>query len=180
MKRNVCIHHMTSTMVKRVSYVKIGQKSVKWKEVTSILDKAQVKDIRKVLYRVVSPAFTFCFEHSTFSQWANNDLLPNETLKPGFQRKVSTEEERNSCGGHEQDDFAEYRKKFLHQMLSLGFLNENNAPTEVAKRALPKNLHALPPEVIDKTIIFHDESTFQANKHQSAQWAEENECDEAR
>ena len=63
--------------------------------------------------------------------------------------------------GHEPDDVVEYRKKFLWRM---GFLNASNAPTEEAKVALPADLHTPPPEVTDKTVIlFHDETTFQAN-----------------
>jgi len=31
--------------------------------------------------------------------------------------------------GHERQDVEEYRKKFLNRMVTLGFLNESNAPT---------------------------------------------------
>lgn len=46
--------------------------------------------------------------------------------------------------GHEHDDVVEYHKKFLQRMVSLGFLNESNAPTEEAMKALPSNLHGPP------------------------------------
>ena len=50
-------------------------------------------------------------------------------------------------------------------MVSLGFLNESNALTEKAKKALPSDLRGPPQEVADKTIIlFHDESTFNQTK----------------
>ena len=46
-------------------------------------------------------------------------------------------------------------------MVGLGFLNENNAPTEDTKKALPND---------DKTIIlFHNETT---NDDQPTLWAE--------
>ena len=57
-------------------------------------------------------------------------------------------------------------------MIGLGFLNEHNAPTELAKQALPTDLEC-PSSILDKTVvIFHDESTFQANDDQPTLWAE--------
>ena len=50
-------------------------------------------------------------------------------------------------------------------MVSLWFLNSDNAPTEEAKPALPGDLHCPEKVIIDKTaIFFYDESTFQANE----------------
>ena len=43
--------------------------------------------------------------------------------------------------GHERDDVVVDRRKFLHRMVALGFLNSDNAPTEGAKSALPDDLH---------------------------------------
>ena len=58
-------------------------------------------------------------------------------------------------------------------MVSLGFLNESNAPTEEAKQALPSDIRSPLPEVAEKTVImFHDESTFQSNEDQPTLWAE--------
>ena len=125
----------------------------------------------------------------TFCNWINEDLLPNETLEPGFPRKISMETGRkwmHALGfnvvskkkgtfvdGHERDDVVEYRAKFLRRMVGLGFLNPNNAPTEEAKVALPSDLTAPHPDVIDKTIVlFHDETTFQSNEDQPTLWAE--------
>ena len=49
-------------------------------------------------------------------------------------------------------------------------LSASNAPTE---KALPLDLRAPAPEVVEKTIvIFHDETTFQANDDQPTLWAE--------
>ncbi len=124
-----------------------------------------------------------------FCEWVNEDLLPNETLEPGFPRKISVETARKwmhelgfevvakkkgtFVDGHERDDVVKYRKTFLRKMVALGFLNAGNAPTEEAKAALPAKLHTPPPEVADKTVIlFHDETTFQANEDQSTLWAE--------
>jgi len=39
-------------------------------------------------------------------------------------------------------------------MVGLGFLNEDNAPTESAKQSLPSDLHCPSKEVLDKTVIF--------------------------
>ena len=61
-------------------------------------------------------------------------------------------------------DVVEYCKTFLRKMATLGFLNEDIAPTEEARKALPTDLDPPRPEVLSKTVfIFHDETTFQAN-----------------
>lgn len=58
-------------------------------------------------------------------------------------------------------------------MVSLGFLNENCAPTTEAKNVHPSDIHGLPPERAEKTVVlFHDESTFQSNEDQPTLWAE--------
>lgn len=124
-----------------------------------------------------------------FCQWVNDDLLPNTTLEPGFPRKIAFETARKwmhelgfsvvakkkgtYVDGHERDDVVEYRRTFLRRMVGLGFLNQENAPTEEARNALPADLSLPPREMLDKTVvIFHDESTFQANEDQPTLWAE--------
>lgn len=124
-----------------------------------------------------------------FCHWVNNDLLPNETLEPGFPRKISVETGRKwmhhmgfevtakkkgtYVDGHEREDVVQYRATFLRRMVALGFLSSSNAPTDEAKKALPLDLRAPAPEVVEKTIvIFHDETTFQANDDQPTLWAE--------
>ena len=119
-----------------------------------------------------------------FCHWVNNDLLPNETLEPGFPRKVLvktarrwmheigfeviTKKKGTFVYGHERDDVVEYRQKFLRRMVSLGFLNSNNAPSDEAKAALPADINTLSSDVIDKTVVsFYDETTFQANEDQT-------------
>ena len=58
-------------------------------------------------------------------------------------------------------------------MVGLGFLNRENAPTEEAKLALPSDLCAPHTDVVEKTVLlFHDESTFQANDDQPKLWGE--------
>ena len=126
---------------------------------------------------------------ASFCEWVNDDLLPNETLEPGFPRRISVETARKwlhqlgfevlskkkgtFVDGHERDDVVQYRKKFLRKMVGLGFLNRENAPTEEAKLALPLDLCAPPTDVVEKTILlFHDESTFQANDDQRTLWGE--------
>ena len=64
-------------------------------------------------------------------------------------------------------------RNFLRKMVGLGFLNRENAPTEEDKLALPSDLCAPPTDVVGKTVLlFHDESTFQANDDQPKLWGE--------
>lgn len=123
-----------------------------------------------------------------FCQWVNDDLLFNSTLEPGFPRKIGVETSRKwmhqlgfsvvnkkkgtFVDGHERDDVVEYRKTFLRRMVALGFLNRDNAPTDEARNALPADLEIPQPGVLAKTVVlFHDESTFQANEDQPTVWA---------
>jgi hypothetical protein len=110
----------------------------------------------------------------------NEVLLTNQVLEPGYPRKISVstacrwlhnlgfEVIRKKKGtyvdGHERNDVVEYRKKYLRKMCAIGFLNKSNAPTTEAAAYLPVDLEPLSQERIEKNIvIFHDESTFQAN-----------------
>lgn len=73
--------------------------------------------------------------------------------------------------GHERDDVVAYRKTFLRRMVTLGFLHPRNAPTEEAKAALPEDFVCSRPDLLDKTVVlFHDESTFQANDDETTFW----------
>ena len=73
--------------------------------------------------------------------------------------------------GHERSDVVQYRAKFLRKMIALGFLNRDNAPTHEAKLALPEDLETPRADVLSKTIVlFHNESTFQANDYERTQW----------
>lgn len=90
----------------------------------------------------------------------------------GFQ--VLTAKKGAFVDGHEREDVVQYRKKFLRRMVSLGFLNSANAPTEEARSALPSDLECPPQSVIEKTVVFfHDESTFQCNDDQTTFWGME-------
>ena len=73
---------------------------------------------------------------------------------------------------HERPDVVKYRKKFLRQMVGLGFLNSDNSPTDEAKQALPTDLECPLPSVLEKkmVIFFYDESTFQCNDDQPIFW----------
>ena len=123
----------------------------------------------------------------TFCEWVNEELLPSETLEPGFPRSIHIETARKwmhelgfevlshkkgtFVDGHEREDVVEYRKKFLRRMVALGFLNSMNAPSEEARKALPTDLECPPQEVLEKTVVFfHDESTFQSNEDQPTFW----------
>ena len=62
-------------------------------------------------------------------------------------------------------------KTFLRRLCALGFLNKTNAPTPEAAESLPTDLESPSEEQVAKTIvIFHDESTFQANNDQMKFW----------
>ena len=53
----------------------------------------------------------------------------------------------------------------------MGFLNKHNAPTPEAVDSLPSYLECPSDEEVAKTVvIFHDESTFQANDDQTTFW----------
>ena len=79
----------------------------------------------------------------------------------GFE--VVTKKKRMFVDGHEHDDVVEYQKKFLRdvveyqkkflrRMLSLGFLNPDNAPTDEAKAALLTDITSPFSDIIDKTV----------------------------
>ena len=90
---------------------------------------------------------------SSFCSWINEVLLPNSCLEPGFPRKVSTETARlwlHHLGfevlsatkgayfdGHERDDVVASRTEFLKEMISIGFLHPDQAPTPAAQQAFP-------------------------------------------
>ena len=133
------------------------------------LNKKASKYIRENAAVKGRPNLTAC----SFCEWVNEELLVNETLEPGFPRKISVETARHwlhelgfevlgakkGCyvDGHERDDVVEDRRKFLCRMVALGFLNSDNAPTEGAKSALPGNLHCPEKAIVDKTVmLFHD------------------------
>ena len=95
--------------------------------------------------------------------------LCSETLEPGYPQKISVETAQRwfhelgfevlaakGCfvDGHECQDVVEYRDTFLRKIVSLGFLNESNAPTEKARQSLPTDLHCPAAEILDKTVIF--------------------------
>ena len=106
----------------------------------------------------------------SFCEWVNEHLLSNETLKLGYPRKISVESARRwlhelglevltakkGCfvDGHERQDVVECRNIFLRKMISLGFLNESNAPTKKARQSIPTDLHCPATEILDKTVIF--------------------------
>jgi len=109
-----------------------------------------------------------------------------QVVKPWNLRKVSPETARcwlhelgfevltakKGCfvDGHERQDVVEYRTAFLRKMVSLGFVNESNTPTEKTRQSLPTDVHCPPAEILDKTVIFFHDSTFQANEDQSTFW----------
>ena len=57
-----------------------------------------------------------------------------------FDAQVLASKKGSYVDGHEREDVVESRKKFLRRMVSLGFLNQNNAPNDAAKAALPDDL----------------------------------------
>ena len=124
--------------------------------------------------------------------WVNVELLPNEILEPGFPRKVSVETARRwlhelgfeplASGkgmffvGHERDDVVLARGMFLSKMAESGFLHPDHAPTPEAARAFPVSIPLPSTERREKTVVlFHDESTFQANDDQTTMWGKKGE-----
>ena len=125
-------------------------------------------------------------------RWINEKLLPNESLEPGFPRHISVETSRkwlHELGfevlsgdkgmffdGHERDDVVEERKVFLTKMVEVGFLHPSEAPTPEASRAFPSSVPLPSSDTRDKTVVlFHDESTFQANEDQTTMWGKKGE-----
>ena len=123
----------------------------------------------------------------SFCKWVNETLLPNQVLTPGLPRHISVETGRKwlhelgfqildhkkgtYVDGHEWSDVVEYRSSFLRKMFTLGFLNKDNALTAEAEMCLPQDLESPSADQISKTVvIFHDESTFQANEGQTFFW----------
>ena len=123
----------------------------------------------------------------SFCKWVNEEFLPNQVLEPGYPRKIGLETARKwlhhlefhvldqkkgvYIDGHEGDDVIEYRQKFLRKIVSIGFLNKDNAPTVEAAQFLPDDLECPSPHQLERTVvIFHDESIFTANEDQKLQW----------
>ena len=126
---------------------------------------------------------------ATFCKWVNDSLLVNNVLEPGYPRRnflatarrwlhnlgfrVIKKQKGTYVDGHERSDVVEYRKKYLRKMIAVGFLNESNAPTENVTKHFSSDLEPLTPEQVEKNIvIFHDESTFQANDDETWIWGE--------
>ena len=100
--------------------------------------------VRENAFKKGAPYFTA----RSFCSWVNDDLLPNSTIEAGGPRRISVEVARrwlHEIGfkvqrvtkgiyydGHERDDVVDYRKKFLAEMSTLGFLHSSNAPNEEA------------------------------------------------
>ena len=56
-------------------------------------------------------------------------------------------------------------------MVSIGFLNKDNAPTPEATQFLPNDLECPSSQQLERTVVFfHDESVFTANEDQKLQW----------
>ena len=123
----------------------------------------------------------------SFCKWVNEELLPNQVLEPGYPRKIELETAKKwlhhlefyildqkkgvYIDGHERDNVIEYRQKFLQKMVSIGFLNKDNAPTPEAAQFLPNNLECPSSQQLERTVVFfHDESIFTANEDQKLQW----------
>ena len=114
----------------------------------------------------------------SFCQWVNECLLTTQTLEPGYPRRISVETARKwlielgftvmehkkgtYVDGHERSDVVEYRKKFLCRLCGVSKLIPDAADS------LPSDLDCPSDDQIAKTVvIFHDESTFQANDDQT-------------
>ena len=73
--------------------------------------------------------------------------------------------------GHEREDVVKEKKVFLDNMVEIGFLHPSEVPTPQAASAFPSSITLPTLEVREKTVvIFHDESTLQANEDQTKMW----------
>ena len=160
---------------------KYQQEGVLWQnEELNKLATKYVRENTSVKGRPNMTAVSFC-------KWVNETLLPNQVLTPGLPRHISVETGRKwlhelgfqildhkkgtYVDGHERPDVVEYRSSFLRKMFTLGFLNKDNALTPEAEMCLPQDLESPSADQISKTVvIFHDESTFQANEGQTFFW----------
>ena len=82
----------------------------------------------------------------------------------GFDVDVVSKKKGTFVDDHEREDVVAYQTKFVRRMVSLGFFNPDNAPTDEAKNALPSDLGPPLAEVIEKTVLFHDETRFKQSK----------------
>lgn len=129
---------------------------------------------------------------ASFCRWINEDLLPNASLPPGFPRRVSVETARrwmHEMGfetlsvtkgmffdGHERPDVVEQRKVFLEEMVTVGFLHPDHAPTPEAARCFPSQVPLASLETREKAVVFfHDESIYHVNEGQQTVWGKEGE-----
>ena len=73
--------------------------------------------------------------------------------------------------GHEREDVIVHRKTLLRQLVAAGFLTLLNAPNDQSRAAFPTDIEPPPAHRREKNIlIFHDESTFNANEDEGLQW----------
>ena len=104
---------------------------------------------------------------ASFCHWINNDLLPNTFLEPGFPRyetarkwlyelgfEVMSSKKGLYFDGHEREDMVRERSKFLKQMIELGFLHPDQAPTPEAAAAFPNDIPLASSEVRSKSVFF--------------------------
>ena len=61
-------------------------------------------------------------------------------------------------------------------MVANGFPNRNNIPIPSIESAFSSDLESPPDKIIQKLIIFHDESTSQANDEENWMWGEHGQC----
>ena len=121
-----------------------------------------------------------------FCEWVNTHLLPESELPPGFPKEIHDCNGRkwlNHLGfhpqsykkgiyidGHEGSDVVEYLKMYLRKIdiLSSTHLpplscSDGRSFVEIVNFEASKHL----------VLIYHDESSFHANRGQSVMWVEE-------
>lgn len=73
--------------------------------------------------------------------------------------------------GDERPDVIASRKQFLNDIIAVGFLHPDQAPTPDAQKAFPTDVPLASLAMRSKlVVIFHDESTFSANDDQTLKW----------
>ena len=105
-------------------------------------------------------------EIPSFSDYNSDE---DETFNPAMEKL--DEDAAMEIHVEEREDVTEYKKKFVRKFITLGFINNDNAPSEEAAKSLPDDLECPPADVVETTVvIFHDESIFNANEDQQTQW----------
>ena len=101
-------------------------------------------------------------------------MSQSKLLKSGFMKwglKSSRLIRECFFDGHKREDVVKERGEFLTKMIECGFLHPSAALNPEAVAAFPSSVPLPQSDVREKTVVlFHDESTFDANEDQTTMW----------